>query len=103
MMKISYLALVIVLLIILVLPSITSSRHVNRSRYYRNPHRGAIITRMRGRAGSKAKGPGRNTVEIAGSRLPDCARIFVCSSLEEAEICPMAYKCMCNNKSFPVP
>ncbi|VFQ86154.1 unnamed protein product [Cuscuta campestris] len=52
----------------------------------------------------------------AGSRLPDCSHAcgscrpcrlvmvsFVCSSLEEAETCPMAYKCMCNNKSYPVP
>ncbi|XP_075482736.1 protein EPIDERMAL PATTERNING FACTOR 1-like [Primulina tabacum] len=54
--------------------------------------------------------------QIAGSSLPDCTHAcgscmpcrlvmvsFVCSSLEEAETCPMAYKCMCNNKSYPVP
>ncbi|KAF7145693.1 hypothetical protein RHSIM_Rhsim04G0019300 [Rhododendron simsii] len=56
------------------------------------------------------------TVQIAGSRLPDCAHAcgscspcrlvmvsFKCSLLAEAETCPMAYKCICNTKSFPVP
>ncbi|CAL1406618.1 unnamed protein product [Linum trigynum] len=57
-----------------------------------------------------------DTVQIAGSSLPDCSHAcgscypcrlvmvsFVCASLEEAETCPMAYKCMCRNKSYPVP
>ncbi|XP_068669510.1 uncharacterized protein [Aristolochia californica] len=57
-----------------------------------------------------------DTVQIAGSSLPDCSHAcgscspcrlvmvsFVCASLEEAETCPMAYKCMCNSKSYPVP
>ncbi|XP_062104713.1 protein EPIDERMAL PATTERNING FACTOR 2-like [Humulus lupulus] len=55
-------------------------------------------------------------VKVAGSRLPDCSHAcgscspcrlvmvsFVCASLAEAETCPMAYKCMCRNKSYPVP
>ncbi|KAI8551756.1 hypothetical protein RHMOL_Rhmol06G0211300 [Rhododendron molle] len=55
-------------------------------------------------------------LQIVGSTLPDCSHAcgscspcrlvmvsFVCSSLAEAETCPMAYKCMCNNKSYPVP
>ncbi|KAL3821504.1 hypothetical protein ACJIZ3_007409 [Penstemon smallii] len=55
-------------------------------------------------------------MQIAGSSLPDCTHAcgsctpcrlvivsFVCSSLEEAETCPIAYKCMCHNKSYPVP
>ena len=58
----------------------------------------------------------KDTLEIAGSRLPDCSHAcgscspcrlvmvsFVCASLAEAESCPMAYKCMCHNKSYPVP
>ncbi|XP_047945135.1 protein EPIDERMAL PATTERNING FACTOR 1-like isoform X2 [Salvia hispanica] len=57
-----------------------------------------------------------DTLQVAGSRLPDCTHAcgsctpcrlvmvsFVCSSIEEAETCPMAYKCMCHNKSYPVP
>ncbi|XP_060189413.1 protein EPIDERMAL PATTERNING FACTOR 1-like isoform X2 [Lycium barbarum] len=57
-----------------------------------------------------------DTLQIAGSSLPDCSHScgsctpcrlvmvsFVCSSIEEAETCPMAYKCMCHNKSYPVP
>ncbi|CAN1123805.1 Protein EPIDERMAL PATTERNING FACTOR 1 [Linum perenne] len=66
------------------------------------------------RPGSSNGGP--DTVQIAGSSLPDCSHAcgscspcrlvmvsFVCASLEEAETCPMAYKCMCRNKSYPVP
>ena len=57
-----------------------------------------------------------DTVEVAGSSLPDCSHAcgscspcrlvmvsFVCASLAEAETCPVSYKCMCNSKSFPVP
>lgn len=60
--------------------------------------------------------PHPHPLQIAGSSLPDCSHAcgsctpcrlvmvsFVCSSLEEAETCPMAYKCMCHNKSYPVP
>ncbi|KAK1260338.1 Protein EPIDERMAL PATTERNING FACTOR 1 [Acorus gramineus] len=59
---------------------------------------------------------GPKTLQVAGSRLPDCSHAcgscspcrlvmvsFVCASLEEAETCPMAYKCMCHSKSYPVP
>lgn len=59
---------------------------------------------------------GAKTVEVAGSSLPDCSHAcgscspcrlvmisFVCASLQEAETCPMTYRCMCNNKSYPVP
>ncbi|XWS39479.1 hypothetical protein CRYUN_Cryun18bG0058300 [Craigia yunnanensis] len=62
------------------------------------------------------KRKGADTLQIAGSSLPDCSHAcgsctpcrlvivnFVCASPEEAETCPMAYKCMCNNKSYPVP
>ncbi|KAL0320282.1 UNVERIFIED_CONTAM: protein EPIDERMAL PATTERNING FACTOR 1 [Sesamum radiatum] len=57
-----------------------------------------------------------DTLQVAGSSLPDCTHAcgsctpcrlvmvsFVCSSIEEAETCPIAYKCMCHNKSYPVP
>lgn len=62
------------------------------------------------------KRKGVDTLQIVGSSLPDCSHACgsckpcrlvmvssVCASLEEAETCPMAYKCMCNNKSYPVP
>lgn len=68
------------------------------------------------RRGSMMHKRAADTLQIAGSRLPDCSHAcgscrpcrlvmvsFVCSSLEEAETCPMAYKCMCHNKSYPVP
>ncbi|KAL5581945.1 hypothetical protein UlMin_014387 [Ulmus minor] len=68
------------------------------------------------RAIMKGKGADTNTVEVAGSSLPDCLHAcgscfpcrlvmvsFVCATLEEAESCPMAYKCMCKHKSYPVP
>ncbi|XP_047310038.1 EPIDERMAL PATTERNING FACTOR-like protein 6 [Impatiens glandulifera] len=55
--------------------------------------------------------------KIAGSRLPDCShacgscspcklvtvRLVPCSIPAEAEPCPLAYRCMCQNKLFPVP
>ncbi|KAJ8568922.1 hypothetical protein K7X08_032659 [Anisodus acutangulus] len=57
-----------------------------------------------------------DTLQMAGSSLPDCSHAcgsctpcrlvmvsFVCSSIEEAESCPMAYKCICHNKSYPIP
>ncbi|KAK1418064.1 hypothetical protein QVD17_27202 [Tagetes erecta] len=58
-----------------------------------------------------------DTVQIAGSRLPDCVHAcgscspchlvrvrFICSvGPAEAETCPMAYKCMCSNKTYHVP
>ncbi|KAG0484743.1 hypothetical protein HPP92_008638 [Vanilla planifolia] len=62
-----------------------------------------------GRIGRRA-----NTVQVAGSSLPDCSHAcgscspcrlvmvsFICE--EEAESCPLAYKCMCNRRSYPVP
>ncbi|KAL8130024.1 hypothetical protein V2J09_019179 [Rumex salicifolius] len=67
-------------------------------------------------AGTKRRPRGPDTLQVAGSSLPDCSHAcgscspcrlvmvsFVCATLEEAETCPMAYKCMCRNKSFPVP
>ena len=52
----------------------------------------------------------------AGSRLPDCSHAcgscspcrlvvvsYMCSSLTQSETCPISYKCVCNNKSYPVP
>ncbi|KAH1143261.1 hypothetical protein AAZX31_12G138800 [Glycine max] len=57
------------------------------------------------------------TLQIAGSRLPDCMHAcgscspcrlvtvsFACASLtDESESCPMSYRCMCDNKSYPIP
>ncbi|KAF8026153.1 hypothetical protein BT93_F2841 [Corymbia citriodora subsp. variegata] len=59
-----------------------------------------------------------HTVQIAGSRLPDCSH--ACGScspcklvsvgstcawarLNKAESCPVSYRCMCRNKLYPVP
>ncbi|XP_020599337.1 protein EPIDERMAL PATTERNING FACTOR 1 [Phalaenopsis equestris] len=55
-----------------------------------------------------------STLMVAGSSLPNCSHAcgscspcrlvmvsFICE--EEAETCPMAYKCKCNSKSYPVP
>ncbi|CAH1444512.1 unnamed protein product [Lactuca virosa] len=58
-----------------------------------------------------------DTLQIAGSRLPDCLHAcgscspchlvrvrFICSvGPAEAETCPIAYKCMCSNKTYHVP
>ncbi|KAH1144120.1 hypothetical protein AAZX31_12G191700 [Glycine max] len=117
-----------VLIVLLCVPVVISARHINRSRSRhghpdpvqentedgmnkvakQNLHWEGRVTRKRNR--------GPDTLQIAGSRLPDCSHAcrscspcrlvmvsFVCASLAEAESCPMAYKCMCHNKSYPVP
>ncbi|KAJ9170983.1 hypothetical protein P3X46_019134 [Hevea brasiliensis] len=103
------------------LPAVISARHIGRPRKHHGHHHSApkevavanpnFYREMRA---TKRRGP--DTVQIAGSSLPDCSHAcgscspcrlvmvsFVCASLEEAETCPMAYKCMCKNKSYPVP
>ncbi|KAB2613669.1 protein EPIDERMAL PATTERNING FACTOR 1 [Pyrus ussuriensis x Pyrus communis] len=78
------------LVVILFLPQSMSARHIAR--------------------------PRSHTVQVAGSSLPDCSHAcgscrpcrlvmvsFVCASIAEAETCPMAYKCTCKNKFYPVP
>nr|GEX42939.1 protein epidermal patterning factor 1 [Tanacetum cinerariifolium] len=99
--------------LLLLLPLDISARHISHHRHHHptqatpNYH-GAIVS-----------APGKQRVDpvkVPGSRLPDCSHAcgscspcrlvmvsFVCASIEEAETCPMAYKCMCNNKSYPVP
>ncbi|XP_030932853.1 uncharacterized protein LOC126693984 [Quercus robur] len=125
-MKIKGFACVAVLLIVLLLvpEEVSSVRHIGRPR---SRHSHGHSTKPKTKDGMEAKSGfywerrptmrmGADTLQIAGSRLPDCSHAcgacspcrlvmvsFVCSSLEEAETCPMAYKCMCNNKSYPVP
>lgn len=73
-----------------------------------------VVKQDMNRNGAQGRRP--DTVQVAGSSLPDCSHAcgscspcrlvmvsFVCASLEQAEPCPMAYKCMCNSKSYPVP
>ncbi|KAL4327991.1 hypothetical protein S245_043522 [Arachis hypogaea] len=55
------------------------------------------------------------TMVLAGSKLPDCSHacgscspcrlvmVTSCARIKEAEPCPLAYKCMCHDKSYPVP
>ncbi|KAG4961004.1 hypothetical protein JHK82_037684 [Glycine max] len=119
-------------LVLLCVPIIISARHINRSRslgHGGHPDPGEKNTKdgmnivakeklhWEGRVVARKRiGRGPDTLEIAGSRLPDCSHAcgscspcrlvmvsFVCASLAEAESCPMAYKCMCHNKSYPVP
>ncbi|KAJ8749294.1 hypothetical protein K2173_018775 [Erythroxylum novogranatense] len=113
-----------VLLISLLLPSFISARHISRPRTRHGLHHspqmptvtrdGMVTNPTLFRERRKNKGP--DTVQVAGSSMPDCSHAcgscspcrlvmvsFVCASLEEAETCPIAYKCMCKNKSYPVP
>ncbi|KDP24161.1 hypothetical protein JCGZ_25818 [Jatropha curcas] len=124
-MKGSVFVALLVIALLLLLPAVISGRHIGRQRTRHGHHRSAQARTRDGvtvanpnfyreiRA-TKRRGP--DTVEIAGSSLPDCSHAcgscspcrlvmvsFVCASLEEAETCPMAYKCMCRNKSYPVP
>ncbi|KAG6738026.1 hypothetical protein POTOM_059562 [Populus tomentosa] len=119
-MKIFVAALVIALIC---LPTAISARHLGRPRTHHGHHHStqprikdgtvAQPNFYRERWPAKRRG---DTVQIAGSSLPDCSHAcgscspcrlvmvsFICASLEEAETCPMAYKCMCHNKSYPVP
>nr|DAD20871.1 TPA_asm: hypothetical protein HUJ06_022334 [Nelumbo nucifera] len=116
------------LAILLLAPTvIVSARQIGRTRsnHHGHHHRHTPQPRKGGgetvkpnlyveRRPLKARGP--DTVQVAGSSLPDCSHAcgsctpcrlvmvsFVCASLAEAETCPMAYKCMCNRKSYPVP
>ncbi|KAL0733479.1 hypothetical protein Bca4012_009689 [Brassica carinata] len=103
--------LLLVLFLSFFVGSIFSSRHFPTPPYPTGTHHHVgIMTR-------KTKHQRRpDTVQVAGSRLPDCSHAcgscspcrlvmvsFVCATLMEAETCPMAYKCMCKNKSYPVP
>lgn len=57
----------------------------------------------------------RRIVEIrAGSRIPDCSHacgscspcklvMISLTCVDEAETCPISYRCICNSKSYPVP
>uniref|UniRef100_A0A7C9EZS7 Epidermal patterning factor-like protein n=1 Tax=Opuntia streptacantha TaxID=393608 RepID=A0A7C9EZS7_OPUST len=126
-MKVSIIALLAMVPFTLVFPSVTLSRHISASRSYDNSL-GTKQARVKGSMDQAGKSfffmerPTRNpkggtcTVEVAGSSLPDCSHAcgsclpcrlvmvsFVCASREEAETCPMAYKCLCKNKSYPVP
>ncbi|KAL7000347.1 hypothetical protein U1Q18_001496 [Sarracenia purpurea var. burkii] len=115
-----------VLLTLLFVPTVISERQIARQ----HSHQGHLhptppdtedgemvkpnIYRQRSRPAKHRRGG--NTVQIPGSSLPDCSHAcgpcspcrlvmvsFVCASLAEAETCPVAYKCMCNSKSYPVP
>ncbi|KAJ4825863.1 hypothetical protein Tsubulata_050443 [Turnera subulata] len=111
---------------LLLTPNCISARHIGRSRTRHGHHHTSSPSRAReGMVASPSfyrerwpplKRRGADTVQIAGSSLPDCSHAcgscfpcrlvmvsFVCASLQEAETCPMAYKCMCRNKSYPVP
>ncbi|KAK2370561.1 allergen protein [Trifolium repens] len=104
----------------------TSSRHISYSNSVEHGHSNLEVgNKIDGTKGAKqnlhwegrlkhARRP--DTMQVAGSRLPDCSHAcgsctpcrlvmvsLVCASLAEAESCPMAYKCMCHNKSYPVP
>ncbi|ERN03355.1 hypothetical protein AMTRI_Chr02g262090 [Amborella trichopoda] len=112
----SALVLAILFLVLLDLPLASGRRH--KDRHAGGARRGVdhghveVHTEAYNYKRERARGP--DTVEVAGSRLPDCSHAcgsctpcrrvmvsFVCA--EEAETCPMAYKCMCKSKSFPVP
>ncbi|KAL0910324.1 hypothetical protein M5K25_021296 [Dendrobium thyrsiflorum] len=106
-----------IFIIIILLPSVVLGRHINDRRHsighnsqtvagQKESYRKEKIMRLMERRPS--------TVMVAGSSLPNCSHAcgsctpcrlvmvsFICE--EEAETCPMAYKCMCNSKSYPVP
>ncbi|XP_059664659.1 protein EPIDERMAL PATTERNING FACTOR 1-like [Cornus florida] len=113
-----------ILILLLLVPAIVSARHIDRQRSHHGHHhptrpsnsdtmvRPGFYWERRSRKHRRADA----VDQVAGSTLPDCSHAcgsctpcrlvmvsFVCSTIEEAETCPIAYKCMCNNKSYPVP
>ncbi|KAF3796744.1 EPIDERMAL PATTERNING FACTOR 1 protein [Nymphaea thermarum] len=124
--------LILVLILLFVLQSASAARNIDRHHHrHRSHHQPAARPRTaikrlsllrpeyltegaQGRHGRPRVAA--DTLQVAGSSLPDCSHAcgscspcrrvmvsFVCATLEEAETCPMAYKCMCNSKSYPVP
>ncbi|XP_027062635.1 protein EPIDERMAL PATTERNING FACTOR 1 [Coffea arabica] len=112
------------LLIFLLFPFSLHARHIGKLRSRHGHHHATVASRKAVGFVTTQKYWDRrpmmhkraDTLQIAGSSLPDCSHAcgscnpcrlvmvsFVCASLEEAETCPMAYKCMCHNKSYPVP
>nr|XP_043608654.1 protein EPIDERMAL PATTERNING FACTOR 1 [Erigeron canadensis] len=105
------------LLLLLLPPPHISSRHIGLQRSRHGHHHPTQVTQNQHVATFMTPRKQRtDTVKVPGSRLPDCSHAcgscspcrlvmvsFVCASIEEAETCPMAYKCMCKNKSYPVP
>ncbi|KAL7610265.1 protein EPIDERMAL PATTERNING FACTOR 1 [Lactuca sativa] len=99
--------------LLLLLPLDISARHIGLQ-HSRHGHHHQTLHGATGK--QRGAGGGSDTVQVVGSRLPDCSHAcgscspcrlvmvsFVCASIAEAETCPMAYKCMCKNKSYPVP
>nr|XP_017241125.1 PREDICTED: protein EPIDERMAL PATTERNING FACTOR 1 [Daucus carota subsp. sativus] len=106
---------VMIFLSLLLLPEIAFSRHIGRSHSHHGHHHPTRHLPS-GLARPLVKHKKADTLQVAGSRLPDCSHAcgscspcrlvmvsFVCAAIQEAESCPMTYKCMCNNKSYPVP
>ncbi|GFS31808.1 protein EPIDERMAL PATTERNING FACTOR 1-like [Actinidia eriantha] len=115
----------LLLTLVLVVPVVMSARHIARPHSHHGHHHATLPITGEGekvkpnfygerRPLMKHRRP--DPLQIAGSTLPNCSHAcgscspcrlvmvsFVCASLAEAETCPMAYKCMCNNKSYPVP
>ncbi|XP_076934996.1 protein EPIDERMAL PATTERNING FACTOR 1 [Bidens hawaiensis] len=111
------LRIIMFITLLLLLPHF-SARHIGLQHPRHGHHHQNQVTPDQHRATGVTPGRQRatDTVQVPGSRLPDCTHAcgscspcrlvmvsFVCASINEAETCPMAYKCMCKNKSYPVP
>ncbi|XP_043690100.1 protein EPIDERMAL PATTERNING FACTOR 1-like [Telopea speciosissima] len=116
----SLVSIVTFLTLLLLVPTVMSNRKIGHHRHPvrpRNRDGETVKPGLYWEVGSTKPRPKQaDTLQIAGSSLPDCSHAcgscspcklvmvsFMCSSLAEAETCPMAYKCMCNSKSYPVP
>ncbi|KAF9672845.1 hypothetical protein SADUNF_Sadunf11G0086500 [Salix dunnii] len=103
------------------MPAARTGRRSNRERYTTWPRKrsgamGRLTLTTNREERERMKHDGAHPLQIAGSRLPDCShacgpctpcvlKIVTsrCSSLSQSEACPISYKCMCNNKYYPVP
>ncbi|XP_059274619.1 protein EPIDERMAL PATTERNING FACTOR 1-like [Lycium ferocissimum] len=110
-----YIATIIILLVFL--PIVMNARHIPKLNSNDQRHLPpTLVSKKKAILPRPMTQKKADTLQIAGSRLPDCSHAcgsckpcrlvmvsFVCSSLDEAEPCPVSYKCMCHNKSYPVP
>ncbi|KAL7219195.1 hypothetical protein ACSBR2_012300 [Camellia fascicularis] len=119
---------IVVLLTLLFVPAVMPARHIARQHLHGSHHHPTLPSTVEGakvkpnnmkverRPFPAMKHRRADPLQIAGSRLPDCSHAcgscspcrlvmvsFVCASLAEAETCPIAYKCMCKSKSYPIP
>ncbi|KAI0496705.1 hypothetical protein KFK09_023029 [Dendrobium nobile] len=103
-----------IFILFVLLPFVVHGRHIDRRLSFGHNIQAVVGGQKEQYRKEKIMERRPSTLMVAGSSLPNCSHAcgsctpcrlvmvsFICE--EEAETCPMAYKCMCNSKSYPVP